>query len=116
MPTERSPRHTGLFHPLCHQRLARGFDDAAPNRQSLTQIVGIVHVEALIPKVGEFMLHALALGAAHTAALIFEDAHHLVSTLIRFFQQRFQSFKFSFATRGAFTPRGITSVFQMLTR
>src|SRR4030067_3246654 len=96
------PGHPRLLHALSDQGFARGFDHPTRNRQSLTEIFGVVHARVLIPKVGQLGLQSFAPVSLGSTAVILQHPNSTLKPGLVFLEQRFQALELRFAAGRAF--------------
>jgi hypothetical protein len=78
LPAGLGPDHPGLLHALSDQGFAGGFDNPTGNRQTLTEIFGVVHALVLIAKVSQLGLQSFSPVSLGSPAVILQHPNRAV--------------------------------------
>jgi hypothetical protein len=109
------PSHPGLFEALSDESFTCCFHDPTGNGQSVADVLSVVHPGALVTKVSQLGIQSFPFTPPGATPVVLQDPNDPFGSIIFFFEQYFQTLKFSFTTGGTFPPGRITPFFQVVT-
>jgi hypothetical protein len=90
LSTGLGPSHTGLFEALSDESFACCFHNPTGNRQSVADILGIMHSGSLIAEVSQLGFQSFPFTTLGATAMVLQDPNDPFGPIILFLEQYFQ--------------------------